>query len=374
MSERTRQQRIITELAEEIGVRPATSTAEARAAAVVAAHMRQAGLEVGVQTFSAAAAPTAGLGVLGALGILAALIGYLFPLPSMLLTSVLLFITVRELRGSPTFAALLRRRPSQNVIGNRAALRNPKQRIVLLCHLDSPRVYGRWRTSLRLSLISVPLSLILLLIVLMASIWFTWLKIGVIIPALMLLIFVIVVLLREVRGAWSNGAVDAAAVAAAITAARQTYATDYTELWVVALGAGAAGGSGLQALLEHYPFPTEQTWFINLPWLGRGNLTLVTGEGLWRERQPDAEFLHMFHDLQSTTTHLVEQKYRGDRLDSARLLATGYHAVSLVGLRPNGDAAGFRAHDDTVAMLSDEQVMLAIRVLMRAIHHFETES
>ena len=61
---------MIAALADEIGPRPATSTAEARAAALLAAQMRQAGLDVGVQTFAAAAAPTAGLGLLAALGAL----------------------------------------------------------------------------------------------------------------------------------------------------------------------------------------------------------------------------------------------------------------------------------------------------------------
>ncbi len=364
------QSRVIAVLADQIGPRPATSTAEARAAALVAAQMRQVGLEVGVQTFAAAAAPTAGLGLLAAIGAAAALLGWWLPLPSILLLGLLLGLAGRELNGPPTLAALLRRRPSQNVIGTRAADRPPRSRIILLSHLDSPRIASlRWRKYLRWSLLVVPGELTLLLGLLLVRWRWPATVALLLVPLLLLATSAALIWWRERRATWSHGAVDAAALATTLAVAGTPLADD-VELWVVALGAGAAAGAGLHALLEVYPFPADETWFINLPWLGRGTLTLVTGEGLWRERPTDLRLSQMFHELQSVSAPLIRRPYRGERLDSARLLARGYHAISLVGLRPDGTAAGFRHADDTSGNLEPAQLQTAAVVLERALARF----
>ncbi|WP_124033398.1 hypothetical protein [Herpetosiphon llansteffanensis] len=365
------QQRITGTLADEIGERPATSTAEARAAAVIAAQMRQVGLEVGVQTFSAAAAPSAGLGLLAGIGLVALGLGWWLPYPSIALIVLLLLLAVRELHGPPILASLLRQRPSQNVIGTRAATRTPRARIVLLCHLDSPRMLSPRRASwLRVWLLSIPLGFSLGLATLGIAIFLPAWHSVVFIPGLLLLACLLVVLRRESRAAWTVGAVDAAAVGTAIALAADWPQRDDVELWVVALGAGAAAGSGIQALLNSYPFPKDETWFINLPWLGRGNLTVVAGEGLWRERKPDQQLAKMFHELQSASAPLIRSAYRGERLDSARLLALGYHAISVVGLKSDGTAAGFRQPDDETRLLSVPQMELALRVLRRVLDRF----
>lgn len=366
--ERSLQSRIITALADEIGPRPATSTAEARAAALTAAQMRQIGLEVGVQTFAAAAAPTAGLGLLAAIGSGVALLGGWFPLPSLLTTLLLLWLAGRELNGPPTLAALLRRRPSQNVIGTRAAERYPRKRIVLLSHLDSPRItVQRWRKYLRWWLLAVPMELLLLACLLITRYLWPELALLLLLPTLLLATSASLIWLRERQAHWTSGAVDAAALATTLAVVDDMAAVDDIELWVVALGAGAAAGAGLHALLNVYPFAPEETWFINLPWLGRGTLTLVTGEGLWRERPPDPELSQIFHDLQSASAPLAGRPYRGERLDSARLLRYGYHAVSLVGLHADGTAAGFRQADDISANLDSSHLQAASVLLERAL-------
>jgi hypothetical protein len=368
--EHSLQSRVIAVLADEIGPRPATSTAEARAAALVAAQMRQVGLEVGVQTFAAAAAPTAGLGLLAAIGMAAALLGWWLPWPSIVLVVLLIGLAGRELNGPPTLAALLRRRPSQNVIGTRAAERPPRSRIILLSHLDSPRIATpRWGKYLRWSLLIVPGELLILLLLLAGRVIMPAAAPLLLLPLLLLAASATLIWWRERRAEWSRGAVDAAALATTLAVA-ETQLADDVELWVVALGAGAAAGAGLHALLDVYPFPTAETWFINLPWLGRGTLTLVTGEGLWRERPTDPHLSQIFHDLQSVSAPLIRRPYRGERLDSARLLARGYHAISLVGLRADGTAAGFRHADDSSGNLEPRELQTAVVVLQRALARF----
>ncbi|HYF61254.1 MAG TPA: hypothetical protein VD886_00480 [Herpetosiphonaceae bacterium] len=362
------QSRIITALADEIGPRPATSTAEARAAAFVAAQMRQIGLEVGVQTFAAAAAPTIGLCALAAAGALAALLGWWLPWPSVALTVLLLAMAMRELLGVPTLAALLRRRASQNVIGTRAAERRARQRVVLLCHLDSPRVAStHWRSYGRWWLLAVPAGLAALLAALVARALAPVAAPALALPALLLAGSGLFMGRRELDSSWTAGAVDAAAVATALSVTSELPPADYTELWVVALGSGAAAGAGVQALLDTYPFPAQETWFINLPWLGRGRLTAVAGEGLWRERQPDPTLRQVFNELNTNTAPLVEQPYRDERLDSARLRAQGYRAISLVGLHANGGAAGFRHASDSILALDKTQLETAQKILERAL-------
>lgn len=365
-------QQVVTQLAGEIGARPATSTAEARAAALVAAQMRQIGLEVSVQPFAAAAAPTAGLGFLAAFGVGAALLGWWFPLPSLLLTLLLTLVAVAELRGPPTLAALLRRRTSQNIIGTRAATQDARWRLVLLCHLDSPRVlHQRWARWLRFRLLYVPILLSVQSVVLMLHLARPRFGLLLLLLGVAQAIVVGAVLLRERRAHWTAGAVDAAGVGATLAAVAQTAPSKHTELWMIALGAGAASNAGLYALLRSFPFPADETWFINVPWIGRGTLTLVTGEGLWRERSPDPLLLQLFNELQTATTPLDQHRYRGERLHSAQLLSRGYHAASLVSLEKNKTAAGFRRADDDLDHLSPAQLQVATRLLRRAIQRFE---
>ena len=358
----------IRELATEIGPRPATSTAEARAAAAVGAYMRQVSLEVSVQTFSAAPTPTAGLALLAALSILAAILGIWTPLPSLALTLLLLLLAIQEIRGAPTLAALLKRQPSQNVIGTRAAQATPRGRIVLLCHLDSPRVVARrWQPYVRLQFALVPCACVLLALCLLLrlginlSAW--WLLLPIICSAGALILFI----WRTQRARWTNGAVDAAGIATALHVAEQTQSINELEVWVVALGAGAVAGAGLRALLDAYPFPQDQTWFINLAWLGRGTLSVIAGEGWWRRTEADQEFVGLFHELRSLSAPLDRRGYRGERLDSTRLLQHGYHALSLVGLRSDGTAAGFRRFDDLPALLDLQQITIASRLISRAL-------
>ncbi|HEY1016417.1 MAG TPA: hypothetical protein VGE07_27150, partial [Herpetosiphonaceae bacterium] len=121
------------------------------------------------------------------------------------------------------------------------------------------------------------------------------------------------------------------------------------------------------ALLRSYPFPPEETWFINVPWLGRGSLTLVTGEGSWREPVPDDALLRLFQESHSPTAPLAERRYRGERLDSASLRRRGYRAASLVGLNADGSAAGFRQAGDQFDQLDAGQIATAAILLRRAL-------
>jgi len=243
-----------------------------------------------------------------------------------------------------------------------------QQRVVLLCHLDSPRIASaHWRTYGRWWLLAVPFGLLMLLVCIGLRLLMPAITPILVLPALILAASGLLIWQRERRGIWTAGAVDAAALASVLAVVHELPPADYTELWVVALGSGAAAGAGLQALLDAYPFPPTETWFINLPWLGRGTLTTVVGEGLWRERQPDVHLSQLFHELQSATAPLGSRRYRDERLDSARLLAQGYRAISVVGLNADGSAAGFRHADDSSANLDPAHLATAITIIQRAL-------
>lgn len=362
--------RIVQTMAEEIGPRPATSAAEARAAAIMAAQMRQIGFDVSVHPFSAAAAPSIGLGLLAAVGFVAGGLGGFAPWPSLALVVVALALAIRELNGPPHLAALLRRQPSQNVVGTRAAEGIPSQRIVLLCHLDTPRVSERrWRGYLRWRLLAVPIGLALLGSVIILhglNVIPAWV---ITLPLIVLGGALLVIIRRERSSHWATGAVDAAGIGVAIATAATLRPLTDLEVWLVGLGAGAASGAGLEALLATYPFPADETLFINIPWVGRGALTLVAGEGLWRKYQAEESIVGLFHELRSYSAQLDRRSYRGEQLVSTRLLKRGFRAVSLIGLQRDGTAAGFRQADDSPATLDKSQLIAATTLLHRAISH-----
>lgn len=363
----------IRELASEIGPRRATSKAEAQAAAVVAGLLRRSGLEVTIQTFAAAAAPTAGLLGLVALGLLAAGAGYWLPLPSALLALWSSFLAWRELRGPAMLATLLRRRESQNVVGTRAASETPYWRVVLLCHLDSPPVLSvRSTRLLHLGLLLIPLALFAQAALLLASHWWPSAWIAALVPLALLGLSGAVLLWRERWARWAPGAVSAAGAAVAAAAAATLQDLQYVELWVVATGAGAAGGAGTTQLLKRYPFPTGETCFINLPALGRGRLTLITREGSLRRLRSD-RFLQMLIASVAAEKRIAldSRPVSVERLENSAPLARGYRAVSLAGLDPSGMLAGYRSADDDPQTLDQAQLEDALQLLIAVIRRLD---
>ncbi|NJN67187.1 MAG: hypothetical protein HC884_11000 [Chloroflexaceae bacterium] len=145
---------VVRYLVTSIGVRPATSLGEARAAAYVDGRLRRGGMNVSADPFLAPTSVSLTYVLLSLLGVLAALLAGGPPLPSLLLSLWLLGVALTDAWVAPLSLPLAYRN-SQNIVGTRACELPPRWRVVLLCPLDSPaetgwvyqyvRPYVRWQ-------------------------------------------------------------------------------------------------------------------------------------------------------------------------------------------------------------------------------------
>jgi len=279
-------------LAEEIGPRPPTSAAEAQAAAYVNARMRQAGLDVDVQTFRAVSTCSLPYGLLCLLSALTPLL-YSFSRPAALALSLLALAGfVLESLSFPAVSSWLPRGKSQNVVGTRPAAREPRQHLVILAHLDSsraalffhPRLAGGFR---RLFLVAVAaMASLPLWVGLGWGLGTPWLWYAQMLPAAYLGLGLLSILHREIFMRHVPGANDdASGVAVLVRLAEELDNLQHTDLWFVATGCEESGQHGVRSFLQHYPFPRANTFVLNLDSLGQGELSVVVQEGmLWKHR------------------------------------------------------------------------------------------
>lgn len=132
----------LLELAEAIGPRPATSDAEARAAAYIAGVMQGRGLEVENQEFDSPRTYSWAYAIYHLLAILAAVGSRWQPWPALVVALAVAVVMWRDLDTRWGLTALMPKGPSQNIIGRHV----PKQRrgeqlrkVVVVAHYDSAR-------------------------------------------------------------------------------------------------------------------------------------------------------------------------------------------------------------------------------------------
>lgn len=277
---------LLAQLAEQAYPRLAGSPAEATAAALINGRLRRAGMGVATYPVRVVVRPGGAYVVLGALGVVAAALSPLLPLPSLLLAlGVLAWLGADSLGAS--IPPLGRRSLSQTIIGVRAiegasglAPRVPRWRVVLLAPLDSALDWtgllalagpGRRSALARLSaaaLVALGAALALLL----PGLW--WL-VG--LPgALGCLLLSVAALSRPRTAQHDSGLV---ALAALLSTAQRLKRLHTVEFWAAAVGASGADPRGFTSLLPQLPFAQERTLFIALEQLTGAHLALVLPTG-----------------------------------------------------------------------------------------------
>lgn len=277
---------LVGQLADQAHPRMAGSPAEATAAAYVNGRLRRAGMGVATYPLRVTARPGGAYVGLGALGLLAAAMSPILPLPSLLLALGVLAWLIADGLGTP-IPPLGRRSASQTIIGVRAiegaaglAPRAPRWRVVLLAPLDSALAWRGLRTLAgptrvgalgrigAAALVVAGAAAALLL----PGVW--WL-IG--LPgALGCLLLALAALGRPVPSADDGGL---AALAALLSVAQRVERLATVELWAVAVGAAGADPRGVTALLPRLPFDRSMTLFIGLEQLAGEQLVIVTRDG-----------------------------------------------------------------------------------------------
>lgn len=280
-----------------VGARPATSPAEARAAAFVNGRLRRAGMGVSTYALRSVRRPGGAYAVLAALGLVATALTPLLPQPSLLFAAVILAALLYDALFTPLLP-LWRRGTSQNIVGIRAIAdagglvpRLPRWRVVLLAPLDTPAVRSglgtlagpsRFATLTRLAAPSLLLGAALGLWLAPAQpAWWVLLATG----GLLLLALLIADLLPLLPAPEDGSRV---ALATLVATASRLGALDQVELWAVAVGAAASDPAGALSLLARYPFENEATLVIALEQFTGNQLVYATREGGLVARPADA--------------------------------------------------------------------------------------
>lgn len=329
---------LVGELTGRIGVRLPTSSAEARAAALVNGRLRRAGM--GVSTYELRVTPYAdttyafyaGLGLGGA----ALALGW--PWPAAPLGVALLAVALVDAFVAP-LPPLGPHRVSQNIVGVRAMaetagapLRWPRWRVLILAPLDTPlRRDGLARFSGpgRLAVLVRALAAMLLLIGATGAVMAPGPWQPVLIGSALLFGLTLLGALQPPTPDPADG--GCAALAALVAAATRLQALEQVEVWAVAVGASGSDPGGVISLVRRYPFERDRTLMIALESLAGDQLVYATGEGVWRSRPADALLVRLAAAAQSADPQIDAHPHQLGRMSvlAAPLRRLGYRTLTL---------------------------------------------
>lgn len=344
------------------GNRPATSVAEARAAAYIDSRMRRAGLSVSADTFRAPRSLGATYPLLALPALLAAPLGIVWhPLPALLLALYGLILALADMLALP-LPALAPLRDSQNIIATRPCVSPdellpglPSWRVVLLAPLDTPRkqsglarLQGR-QVPAQVGRV-VACGLLVLLLACMLSLPHPAWNYALLLP----LAYLLVAALPPSAQSDTNALFGSSgALATVLAAVEQLTGLESVEVWAVALGATSTGDRGMADFLERYPFEQTETLLLVLPHIGEGQLVLASSEGLFRQYPADTLLL----DLAASVRPPAEALPTRARFTSATTLTTllhwrGYRSLTM------------HTHHDPPATLPDDETMAQLSFQM----------
>ena len=375
-------------LSHEIGPRPSTSAAEARAAAYVNSRLRQAGMDVEVQTFRAVPTVTLPYALILLAAILTPVATYFLPPLGLVLSILALVAFVGENLSFPIVSALLPLGTSQNIIGSRPAAKEARQHLIVLAHLDTPRANWLFHPKMGGSfryfflLLLSALALLPLLVVLewvldLTWLWYVqWIPAGVALAALLIFIHQ-EVLMPHVRGANNS----ASGIAVLLRLAEELAGLQHTTLWLVATGCKESGLHGARHFLGHYPFPRESTYVISVDHVGRGQPSIIAEQGILGTRRADPHLLEAATQAEAGDIAIDAdpRAYHLLNTEAQVALMRGLRALSVMALE-GGRPAHLFWPSDTSAIIQPEALERATRLLVgigrrldrQAAEHTET--
>ncbi|NJP07676.1 MAG: hypothetical protein HC837_19690 [Chloroflexaceae bacterium] len=330
--------------------RRATSLAEAQAAAYIDARLRRAGMQVNATPFRAPMHAGLMYPLLALCGLLAALFNGVLPLSMLLVHGICLILVVADV-FLPGLPIKPRQRDSQNIVGTRACATDtntsnqyasPRWRVILLAPLDTPRVSHGLRQCIGWQRFALAGRFAAAIMLLLLSLGFVltgqrWWWYAQVLPATYLALTVLLSLVpphavdqtAAVQGA--NGAL--AVLTSSASRLRQLHSV---ELWTVALGATRNGNNGLDDMLTRYPFPPEQTLFIGLETIDRGDLTCASPEGLLGQYHADPLLLQTVTSLKlaDNTYPIVAYPYTHIPSLTLPLHRQRYRALTMMTRKP----------------------------------------
>jgi hypothetical protein len=376
-------------LASEIGPRGTGTPGEEAAAKFVAGRLSALGLPVERETFRAVASQNAFPLAIDLVALLAVPVyalggtaGRWIGAGLALSTAPLLWQAIRT--SNSLLRPLLPQVTSRNVVARIEPQGAPRQRAVVLAHLDTNRCRIAWQSSAvsfvePLTVLTLAVLAALGLLYLVGALlggpgWVLWaslLPVGYIIGT-------VVTLWQDERTPYSPGAHDnAASVAVALDVGARLAAQplDGTQVWLAFTGAEETDHAGLYALLRQRGAALRQAAFIGLEGLGSGELVYLTRQGVCAHYSPDTELQAMVASIAARRPELgvrAAQMTMEDEVGTLR--RRGYRAICLAGRDPaTGTLPHWHRADDTAETVSVEFMDRAVNLVAALLQDLDNQ-
>lgn len=359
---------IAARIVETIGPRPPGSIGEAKMAAFLDARLRQAGLRLSAEPCRALRLPGYDGIIFGALAVLGVVSFYWMPLLALLIFAVSAGAALVSLVYDTPL--LTPRILSQNVVATRAASGVMRWRLVVLAPLSSPPAVGRRLAALgggltgRIGRTGAAAVLLALGVAATAPLPLDlriWLWYAQAVPAIMLLIQGVAALIVQ-HGPATPGAISyAGALATLIDSAAQLPHLQHTEVWMVGIGAGAAG---VDDLLRRYPFERQYTIFVGLDGIGNGTLCYLAAEGALRLRLADSLLLRLAARVVDNGQAMAKPCVCRCATYAGMLRRRGWRAMGIASLDAQKRIPYQYQRDDDLPKLDADHLANAVRLVV----------
>ncbi|PDV97969.1 hypothetical protein [Candidatus Chloroploca asiatica] len=276
---------LVSQLADQTGSRLATSQGEATVAAFVNGRLRHAGMGVG--TYEVRVVPHRGHWYRwpALLGLVAALLTPLLPLPSLLLAVIVFGWFLLDSLGMP-LPPPGRRYASQNIVGTRAITGAmglepavPRWRVLLLAPLDMALTHRGLAALCGIGTTAGLARVAIATVTILASgmsLFLPGLPWLISLPGGLGYLLLLIAALRPPTPASPDGGL--ATLATMLAAVQRLGALTNVEVWAVAVGAVASDQRGVTNLLRRFPFDRARTLCITLEPLVGNQVVIASRE------------------------------------------------------------------------------------------------
>lgn len=377
-------------LVEEIGPRGSTTAAEAAAADYALRTLRNLGLSrVRLERFLSARSAWRPYAVACGLAVVAALIypwgGWSTGLVATVLAAFAMGCAIAEINfyDNP-IRRLLPKGPSQNVVGIAPSRLVPRQRVVLVGHLDTHRTPFLFRSRGWVVVFAVLVILgfiggainIGLYALGTATGWF-WVYPAALFPTFVLALIGLACLQADATP-FSVGANDnASAVGVVLHLAHLLREQPLleTEVWVLCSGCEEVGCYGMADFLDRYGSDLRGAFFINFEGVGIGKIRYAAREGMTYPYPSDPALLEVArrvaarHPDWGASSKVLAAGYT----ETGLVIQRGFRGITLVGLDEAGFLPRWHQPSDTLEHLQPETLQRAALFAWEMLRELDRE-
>lgn len=360
----------IYNLSVKIGKRGTATEGEYRARDYIKDVFTQLGIENSTESFKTITSfsyPYIVIYLLSVIGVIFLLFHY--EIIAIILTGAGAIMFFLENSSFEVAALFLPKRTSSNVIGFIPALKQARSRIIVTAHYDSSRsgimFSPRFVKGFRNTFIGLVIS-IFSIFILTAMYWITkvlFLKIIVVILAVDPIVTIGLLLHREIKGDYTNGANDNASGVGVLLGVAERFKReplDDTELYLVATGAEEVGMVGMIAFVKNHQRLLKDAFIINLDNCGAGELSYIIEEGMIKKYPSDPRLVTIADGLRKKGFEDVKPRvFTTMSTDALVALSRGFGAMSIMAFDKNGILPNWHWETDVFENVEPKVVNLA---------------